>query len=223
MRKAAERRRWTLAAWGAAVALVALPVSAATASTGTVNGDARAAAVQAVLDRVLGPGNAVVVVSDTVRTSTASTTSVRWGSGVAGTVGSRVTSVAGVGASTAVVQQHLVGGTRTSTVTPAGALVRQSVSVAVDTAHLGTTKLTTVRRLVAAAVGLTPSRGDRLSVVAARFANPAPAPVPAAPGPLAVLAPYASTILWTLGAVVATGILGAFAGGRRRGDAVARS
>ncbi|WP_375389796.1 flagellar M-ring protein FliF C-terminal domain-containing protein [uncultured Amnibacterium sp.] len=224
---AAAVRRGRRRALGAAVlaaAVAVLPVAIATASTGTVDGDERAAAAQAVLDRVLGPGGSVVVVADTVQTSTSATSTVRWGSGVVGSVASTSISGRGAGVSRSIVQQDLVGGTTTSTVTPAGALVQQSVSVAVDRAHLGTTRLATIRRLVAAAVGLTPSRGDRLSVVAATFAKAAPPRVPAAPGPLALAAPFVGPLLWTLGGVAALGILTVLVEGRRRSErAAARS
>lgn len=202
----------------AAAAFALLPVSAASASTGTVGGDERAAAVQAVLDRVLGAGNAVVAVSDTIQTSTSAVADVQYGSGVAGVVGSTRTVVAGAASSREVVQQNLLSGATTSTVTPPGALVRQSVAVAVDKAHLGRTGLATIRRLVAAAVGLTPSRGDRLSVVSATFAQPAATPVVAA-APFAWLMPYVAPTIWTFGGVVALGILAAMFGGRRRGAA----
>ena len=80
-----------------------------------------------------------------------------------------------------------VGGTTTSVATPAGALVDQSVAVAVDRAHLGAIRIATLRRLVASAAGLVPSRGDRLSLVVARFARSAAAPVARRParGPAA--------------------------------------
>lgn len=206
---------------GAAAVLLLGPVllwpvaaSAASASTGTVPGSDRAAAVQTVLDRVLGPGNATVVVTDTVRTSTSRTTSVRWGSGVAASVAADAVVSAG-GASTAVTQQNLVGGTTTVLTTPAGALVDQSVSVAVDRAHLGSTTLATLRRLVSATAGIVPSRGDRVSVVVTRFARPAP-PTPVAVSPLATLLPYAVPAIWALGAVLALVILGAAVRGARR-------
>jgi flagellar biosynthesis/type III secretory pathway M-ring protein FliF/YscJ len=209
-------------AWIAAVTMVLLPTSAALASTGTDSGDERAAAAQAVLDRVLGPGNSVVTVSDTVRTSTSTTSSVVWGSGVAGATATSLTT-SGSGSTTHVDQQNLVGGTDTVTVTPPGALVRQSVSVVVDRNHLGAMRLSSIRHLVAAAVGLTPARGDRLRVAAAAFAAARPPAAPPAPSPFAVVLPFATPVLWGLGGVVALAILGASFGGRRRARPAARS
>lgn len=227
MDAARVRGRRRLSAGIAAAVLVAglaaLPTSVALASTGTVRGDQRAAAVQTVLDRVLGPGSAVVVVSDTVRTSTSSTTAVRWGSGVAGSVVASRTVAPGTGSARSTTQQDLVGGTTTSTVTPAGALVRQDVTVAVDRAHLGTVRLATIRRLVATAAGLTPARGDRLSVVTAAFVKAPAVPAPVPPGPWSIVVASAVPLLWTAGGVLALGIVGAAVGGRRRaGTTVAR-
>jgi flagellar M-ring protein FliF len=195
------RSRRTTVGLLAILLLWPLAASTAFASTGTAPGSDRAAAVQAVLDRVVGPGNATVVVSDTIRTSSAQTTSVRWGSGTVGAIASN-TVVTPAGTSVSTVQQHLDGSTTTVTATPAGALVDQSVSVVVDRAHLGSTSLATVRRLVTAAAGVVPSRGDRVSVVVARFAKPAPAAV-AAITPLALLKPYAVPAIWAVGGLAA--------------------
>jgi flagellar M-ring protein FliF len=204
--------------------LVTAPAAAASASTGTTSGDRRAAAVQTVLDRVLGPGTSVVVVTDTIRTSSSATATVRWGSGVARSAAASSTVVAGVGAYRSVVQQNLVGGTTTSTVTPRGGLVQQSVSVVVDRAHLGGTTAGTLRRLVTSAAGIVRSRGDRLSLVVTPFAKRVAPVRAAAPGLPALLLPYAVPLLWTFGGVAATVLLAAWAGGRRRaGKAVARS
>ncbi len=212
----------------AAVLLVwPLAATAAFASTGAAPGSDRAAAVQAVLDRVLGPGGSTVVVADTIQTSATGTASVRWGSGAAASVAAtRVVSPGGTSSTTA--QQNVVGNTTTLTATPAGALVDQSVSVVVDRAHLGSTSLVTIRRIVTAAAGIVPSRGDRLSVVVARFARPVPVPAPAAAaGPLTPLMPYAAPAMWVLGALAALLVLAAAVrGGRRRsrpGTAVRRA
>lgn len=193
-----------------------LGATAASASTGTAPGSDRAAAVQAVLDRVLGPGGSTVVVSDTIRTSTTGTTSVRWGSGVAASVSStRIVTPGGTSLATA--QQDLVGGTTTVVATPAGSLVDQSVSVVVDRAHVGATGIATLRRLVTATAGIVPSRGDRVSIVVARFARSAPAAATTAPGPLTILLPFAVPAIWVLGALVALLVLAAAVrGGRRR-------
>ena len=201
---------------GVAAVLLLWPLAASTAfaSTGTVPGSDRAAAVQAVLDRVLGPGNSIVVVSDTIRTSTARTTSVQWGSGAVGSVAQN-TVVTSAGTSVATTQQNLDGSTTTVLATPAGSLVDQSVSVVVDRAHLGATSLATLNRLVTATAGIVPARGDRVSVVVARFARQAPATASTVGLPTLLL-PYAVPAIWMLGAVIALLIVAlAIRGGRR--------
>jgi flagellar biosynthesis/type III secretory pathway M-ring protein FliF/YscJ len=190
-----------------------LAATAASASTGPAPGSDRAAAVQAVLDRVLGPGNSSVVVSETIQTSTTGTTSVRWGSGVVASVAASEVTTSG-GTTLATVQQRLVGGTATVVATPAGTHVDQTVAVAVDRAHLGTTSLATVRRLVTAAAGIVPSRGDRVSVVAARFAPPVPVRT-AAVGPLTMLLPFAVPAIWALGALGGMAVIAAAVRGGR--------
>jgi flagellar biosynthesis/type III secretory pathway M-ring protein FliF/YscJ len=199
------RSRRTTMGLVAILLLAPLAASTAFASTGTVPGDDRAAAVQGVLDRVLGAGNSTVVVADTVRTSSSRTTTVRWGSGAVGSI-ARNSVVTAAGSSTATVQQNLDGGTTTETATPAGSLVDQSVSVVVDRAHLGSTSLATLRRLVTATAGIVPGRGDRVSVVTATFVKPVPVTV-AAVTPLTLLTPYAVPAIWTLGGIVALLIL----------------
>jgi flagellar M-ring protein FliF len=208
-------RRATAIGVGAILLLWPLAAGPASASTGTDPGRDRAAAVQTVLDRVLGPGTATVVVSDTVRTSSGTSTSIRWGSGVAAaTTSSKVATAAG--SSVAASQQNLVGSTATSLVQPAGTLVRQSISVAVDRAHLGSTSVAAIGRLVRSAAGVVPSRGDRLSIVVARFARPAAVVTPAVT-PLALLLPYAVPAMWVVGALLALLILvRAVRGPRRR-------
>lgn len=208
-----SRRRATI---GVVAVLLLWPfaATAALASTGTVPGSDRAAAVQAVLDRVLGPGNSTVVVSDTIQTAATGTTSVRWGSGVAASVATTEV-VAPGGTTRASSQQDLVGGTTSVVATPAGSLVDQSVSVVVDRAHLGSTSLATIRRLVTATAGIVPSRGDRVSVIAARFATPAPVTA-AAVGPWTTLMPYVVPAIWALGGLGGLAVLvAAVRGGRR--------
>lgn len=194
-----------------AVGLVAVlllwPIAATTAfaSGSTVPGSDRAAAVQSVLDRVLGAGSSTVVVSDTIRTSTSRTSSVRWGSGAIGSI-TRDTIATAAGTSRATTQQNLDGSTTTVTSTPSGALVNQSVSVVVDRAHLGRTSLATLRRLVAGAAGVVPSRGDRVSVIVAPFARTAGVKV-AAVTPLELLMRFAVPAIWVIGALVALLVL----------------
>jgi flagellar M-ring protein FliF len=210
-RSAGVRARVLAAGAGAVLLLTATgAASAATASTGTVPGAATAAAVQAVLDRVLGPGGAVVVVSDTIRTSSGTTSTQAFGAGVPQSV-----AVATTGTSRALVQQDAVSSTTTTIATPAGGLVRQSVSVALDRAHLGGRSIAAIRTLVASSAGIVASRGDRLSVVVTRFARPLTVAQPA-PGPLTVLLPYVPQLIWALGAVLALAVLAAAVRGRRR-------
>ena len=209
-----DRRRAVI---GVMAVLLLWPIAASTAfaSTGTGPGSDRAAAVQAVLDRVLGAGASTVVVSDTIRTSASATSSVRWGSGVVGATAADVVVTPG-GSTVATTRQNLVGSTTTDTTTPAGALVNRSVSVAVDRAHLGSTSLATLRRLVTGAAGIVGSRGDRVSIVIATFAHPAPVTT-AAVSPVAMLMPYAVPAIWALGAIIALLILlRTIRGGRRR-------
>lgn len=217
MRAASSRAR---ARWGTTIGVVAVllispaAASAAVASTGTGPGSDRAAAVQAVLDRVLGPGNATVIVSDTIRTSTASTTSLQWGSGVVASGSSSSVTVAGTSAS-ASTRQNAVSGTATDVVTPAGALVRQNVAVVVDRAHLGGVSVASLRTVVRAAAGIVRARGDRLTVVVTRFARPVPATVPV-PAPALLLMPYITPAIGVLAAVVAALILAFVLRGPRR-------
>lgn len=203
-RPALQRYAGTIAL--AALLLAAAASASASASTGTLPGSARAAAVQTVLDRVLGPGNSTVVVSDTVRTSASTTTSVRWGSGVPVATASSATTVPGIGTTRQSGVQNAVGGTTTAVATPPGALVDQTVAVAVDRAHLGANRVATLRRLVASAAGIVPARGDRLSLVVARFARPVVAPVPQ-PTLLALLLPEAVPAIWVAGALLALLVL----------------
>jgi len=201
-----------LAAGAGAVLLLSATGAAAsaTASTGTEPGRDTAAAVQTVLDRVLGQGNAVVVVSDTIRTSSGTTSTQQYGSGVPQRI-----AVATSGTSKALVQQNAVDSATTVVATPPGGLVRQSVSVAVDRAHLGGRSVAAIRTLVGASAGIVAARGDTLSVVVTRFARPAAVPA-AAPDPLALLMPYVPQLIWVLGAVVALGVLAGAVRGRRR-------
>jgi flagellar M-ring protein FliF len=195
------RSRRTTVGLLAILLLWPLAASTAFASTGTVPGSDRAAAVQGVLDRVLGAGNSTVVVSDTIQTSTSRTAKVQWGSGAVGSI-ARNTVVTSTGSSVATVQQNLDGSTTTDTATPPGTLVDESVSVVVDRAHLGSTSLATLRRLVTAAAGIVRARGDRVSVIVATFAKPAPVTVSAVT-PLTVLTPYAVPAIWAVGGIVA--------------------
>jgi len=214
LRRNGLRRRAGATAVVGALLLVAAAAGSASASTGPAPGGDRAAAVQTVLDRVLGPGNSTVVVSATVRSSASATTRVQWGSAVPVVAAMSRAVVPGVGATTVRAAQNAVGGTTTTVATPPGALVRQTVSVAVDRAHLGRTSVAALRRLAASAAGLVPGRGDRLSLVVATFARPA---VVAAPRPslLAALLPDAVPALWGAGGLLALLVLAGAARGRR--------
>jgi flagellar M-ring protein FliF len=201
---------------GVAAVLLLWPLASATAfaSTGTVSGADTASAVQSVLDRVLGPGGATVVVSDTVRTSSSTSTSTRWGSGAVGSIATQRLVTPG-GTVIDATQQDLVGGTTTTLATPSGALVRQTVAVAVDRARIGSTSVAALRRLVAGAAGIVPSRGDRVSITVAPFAHRAAVVAPAA-SPVALLLPYAVPAIWAIGAIAALLILVRAARGPKR-------
>ena len=186
----------------------------ASASTGVVPGTDRAAAVQTVLDRVLGPGNATVVVSDTIRTSSGTTTSAQWGTGTAASTTSSTVVTPG-GSSVATTSRNLVGGTTTTLADPAGTLLSRSVSVAVDRAHLGSTSLASLRKLVTGAAGVVPARGDRISIVVTRFARAATVVAPPI-SPLALLLPYAVPAIWVAGALLALLILARTVRGPRK-------
>lgn len=208
-------RRMIALAVSAVVALAGgAAAMSASASTGTVPGSDAAAAVQTVLDRVLGPGNAVVAVSDTVVTSAGTTTTQQYGSGVARAVSVATQSTSGASSRTTA-QQNAVGMTTTTTTAPAGSLVRRTVSVAVDSAHLGGRSLAALRRIASSAAGVVGSRGDRFSLIATRFARPAAVVAPS-PSPVAMVLPYVPQLLWVLGAVLALAVLAAAVRGRRR-------
>lgn len=215
-RWSARRFGQSAAAIGAVLLATLLIAQPASASTSTGPGSARAAAVQAVLDRVLGPGNAVVVVSDTIQSSTGTSSSVRWGTGVAASAASSTLTVQGAGASVASTQQNLVGTTVTTTVTPAGALVRQTVSIVVNRTQLGSVSIAALRRMATAAADIRPARGDRLSLVAAVFAKAAAPAVAPAVTPLTVLQANGVPLIEIAGAVIALTIVLALLRGRRR-------
>jgi flagellar M-ring protein FliF len=139
---------------------------------------------------------------------------VQWGSAVPVSTAASRTVVPGVGTTAQGTAQNAVGGTTTTVATPPGAVVRQTVSVAVDRARLGRTSVTALRRLVASAVGLVPARGDRLSLVVTRFATPVAVPAPQ-PSLLAVLLPDAVPAIWGAGGVLAVLLLAGAARGRK--------
>ena len=216
-----ERRRGLRRRAGAAAVAGALLLAAGTAgsasasaSTGSVPDGDRAAAVRTVLDRVLGPGGSTVVVAATVRTSASATTRVQWGSAVPVSTAASRTVVPGVGTTAQGTAQNAVGGTTTTVATPPGAVVRQTVSVAVDRARLGRTSVAALRRLAASAVGLVPARGDRLSLVVTRFARPAAVAAPQR-SLLAVLLPHAVPAIQGVGGVLALLVLAGAARGRK--------
>jgi flagellar M-ring protein FliF len=212
--RARTSRRTTAIGVGAVLILWPIAAVSASASTGTVPGNERAAAVQTVLDRVLGPGNATVVVADTIRTSRGTSTSTRWGNGVpASTTSSKIVTAGGT--SVASSQQNRVGSTTTVLVNPAGTLLRETVSVVVDRAHLGSTSLASLRRLVRSTAAVVPSRGDRVSIVVTPFARTAAVVAPAVT-PLALLLPSAVPAMWVVGALLALLILARAVRGPRR-------
>jgi flagellar M-ring protein FliF len=149
-------------------------------------------AVQSMLDRVVGPGNATVVVAADLSGESGSKTEESYstptdapainesltsessgggtGSGTsAGVLGPdniAVPSGTATGGTTSqeVVKNNAVNKTTQSTTIPAGAVSRQTVSVAIDTAAAKGINVTTIEKMVNAAAGINEDRGDELSV-----------------------------------------------------------
>ncbi|WP_422934683.1 flagellar basal-body MS-ring/collar protein FliF [Sinomonas sp. P47F7] len=170
------------------------------------------AAVQAVLDRVLGPGNATVAVipevdqqsaqqksetfssnKDTAPLSQSSKTEKYTGTGGAGASGvlgpdniavpsgtSTGTSTSGAGSagngnydSTTNTQDNAVNKVTEDRTIPAGALKRQSVSVAINQSAANGLNIQNLNALVSAAAGINATRGDVLSMQVVPFSTSA--------------------------------------------------
>lgn len=159
------------------------------------------AAVQAMLDRVLGPGNATVSLtaamdkssSEVVKESFASptgapalnestssnksTNGTGSGAGVLGPDNIAVPSGTGAGAgnteSTTTTKNNAVDKTTANTSIPAGTLQRQSLAVAVDTAAAKRVDAATLTDMVVAAAGIDRARGDVVSVKVVPFSTAA--------------------------------------------------
>ncbi|WP_415854919.1 flagellar basal-body MS-ring/collar protein FliF [Sinomonas sp. G460-2] len=169
------------------------------------------AAVQAVLDRVLGPGNATVAVipevdqqsaqqksetfssnKDTAPLSQSSKTEKYAGTGGAGASGvlgpdniavPSGTSTGGAGGagsagngnydSTTNTQDNAVNKVTEDRTIPAGALKRQSVSVAINQSAANGLNIQNLNALVSAAAGINASRGDVLSMQVVPFSTSA--------------------------------------------------
>ncbi|MBG0740290.1 flagellar M-ring protein FliF [Paeniglutamicibacter antarcticus] len=152
------------------------------------------AAVQTMLDRVAGPGNATVAVaadmsqqsgqkvqesftqpenapalneSKTAESSTGS------GAGAAGVLGADSTAPAdgskGTFTSDKTTKNNAINKTTETTTIPAGAVTRQTVSVAVNKATADGLDMSTLRDLVSSAAGINVARGDVVTVAALPF------------------------------------------------------
>ncbi len=156
-------------------------------------------AVQAMLDRVLGPGNSTVSLtaamdkstSEVVKesfvsptgapalnessTSTKSTGGSGSGAGVLGpdniAVPQGSASGAGTSESTTTTKNNAVDKTTANTSIPAGALQKQSLAVAVDTAAAKKVNAATLTDMVAAAAGIDRARGDVVTLKVLPFST----------------------------------------------------
>ncbi len=155
-------------------------------------------AVQQMLDRIVGAGNATVAVAATISTESAEVTSERFeaaadtpaltesvntenyagtggaGAGVLGPDNIAVpggTAGDGTYTSEETVRNNAVDKVTETRTIPAGAVARQTVSVAIDRAAAGGIQVADVRDLVASAVGIDTARGDDLSVQLVDFST----------------------------------------------------
>ncbi len=159
------------------------------------------ASVQAVLDKVLGPGNATVAVTPELDTNSAQQTSETFagvkgvpplsqststekyrgtgGSNVSGVLGpDNIAVPGGTGGngtydSTKDTRDNAVNKVTEERTIPAGTLKRQSVSVAVSAAAARNLNVQNLTDLVSAAAGIDPKRGDVLSMQVMSFSTSA--------------------------------------------------
>lgn len=156
------------------------------------------ASVQSMLDRIVGTGNATVAVAATISTETAEVTSERFegtaetpalnesvntetyagaGGAGAGVLGpDNIAVPAGEGGEGNYTSEQTVRNNAVDKVTetrtiPAGAVARQTVSVAVDRGAAGDLSAADVQRLVASAAGIDAERGDQISVELVDFST----------------------------------------------------
>lgn len=149
------------------------------------------AAVQQMLDRIVGSGNATVAVAATISTESAEVTSERFAASpetpalsesvdtetYAATDGAQggvlgpdnIAVPGGVGGDGTYTSEQTVRNNAVDKVTetrtiPAGSVARQTVSVAIDRTAAGDIQIADVRALVASAAGIDAERGDDLSV-----------------------------------------------------------
>jgi flagellar M-ring protein FliF len=155
-----------------------------------------AASVQKMLDTVVGVGNATVTVAADIdrssnqrqdetyspaegappaseQTKTQTSKDGSTGAGVLGPDNIAVPSGGngGESQSTEVTRNNVVNKSVQTTTTPAGALRRQSVSVAVDAAAAGTVDAAQLQSLVATAAGIDTTRGDAVTVAFVNFSQ----------------------------------------------------
>lgn len=154
--------------------------------------------VQAMLDRIVGSGNATVAVAATISSETAQVTSERFegaaetpalnesvdtetytgtGGAEAGVLGpDNIAVPAGDGGDGTYTSEQTVRNNAVDKVTetrtiPAGAVARQTVSVAIDRGAAGGLSVADVQSLVAAAAGIDADRGDQISVELVDFST----------------------------------------------------
>lgn len=162
-------------------------------------------AVQAMLDRILGPGNSTVAVSASLSNSTGTKVSETYvtpdkspvlsqssqsevyaggsGGASAGVLGPdniavpTGTSTSGTGGYTSTndVKNNAINKTTETDNIPAGSVVRQTVSVALSAAAAKTVNTASIKSLVASAVGFDQSRGDVVTVKTVGFSGSAAA------------------------------------------------
>jgi flagellar M-ring protein FliF len=156
-------------------------------------------AVQAMLDKVVGPGNATVSLAATMDNSTTdrvkesfvaptgapalneststekSSTGTGSGAGVLGPDNIAVpnaTAGAGTGSeSTKTTKNNAIDKTTESTTIPAGTVQRQSLSVAIDTKAAAKIDAATLTDMVSTAAGINTQRGDRVSLKVVPFST----------------------------------------------------
>lgn len=156
-------------------------------------------AVQSMLDRVLGPGNATVSLAATMDNSTTdrvkesfvaptgapalneSTATEKSSSGTgsgAGVLGPdniavpNATAGAGTGSeSTKTTKNNAIDKTTENTTIPAGTVQRQSLSVAIDTKAAAKIDAATLTDMVSTAAGINTQRGDRVSLKVVPFST----------------------------------------------------
>ncbi|MGH3704254.1 MAG: flagellar basal-body MS-ring/collar protein FliF [Agromyces sp.] len=156
------------------------------------------ASVQEMLDRIVGSGNATVAVAATISSESAEVTSERFEAApetpalnesvntenytgtdgaAAGVLGpDNIAVPGGAGGDGTYTSEETVRNNAVDKVTetrtiPAGAVAKQTVSVAIDRASAGDIRLAEVRDLVASAAGIDAERGDELSVELVEFST----------------------------------------------------